>query len=98
MINQFLMAADQPGAATVIVKTIALGSYTGPSSATDISNGGETMTASVSKQDSALTGWTYSGTNPNAGLLPANTMVCFTLSNPTAITWLAGQIQLWEGR
>jgi hypothetical protein len=98
VINQFSMAADQAGGATVTVKTVALGSYTGPGSATDISNGGETMSASVSRQDSTLSGWTYAGTNPSAGPPPPNTMVCFTLSNPSAITWLVGQIQLWEGR
>ena len=96
-INQFSMAADQSGSATVTVKAVAFGSYTGPASATDISNGGESM-ASVSKQDVALTGWTYAGNKPAAGPLPPNTMVCFSLSSPATITWLSGNIQILEGR
>ena len=97
-INQFSMAADQAGAATVTVKAVGLGSYTGPASAVDISNGGEPLSGAAWKQDSNLAGWNYAGTNPASGPLQPNTMVCFTLSNPSGITWLTGQIQLWEGR
>jgi len=70
----------------------------------DISNGGETMTGAVSRIDTNLQG---SGWNPayvgNGGLGGANafsphTMFCFTLSSPSAITWLQGSIQIWEGR
>jgi hypothetical protein len=25
-------------------------------------------------------------------------MVCFTLSNPSTITWLSGNVQVWEGQ
>ena len=97
-INQFTMAADQAGSATVTVKAVPLGSYTGPGSASDISNGGEFLSGASWKQDSTLAGWSYAGINPAAGPISSNTMVCFTLSNPSGITWLSGGIQLWEGR
>jgi hypothetical protein len=98
VINRFSMLADQTGSATVIVKSVDLASYNGPSSAADISSGGETMTGTVSKTDTTLSGWTYAGLNPAAGWLPPNSVVCFTLSNPSAITWLQGNIQILEGR
>lgn len=85
-INEFSMVADQSGNATVTVLAISFGSYTGPGSAVDISNGGETMTGAVSKQDSTLTGWTTS--------LAANTVVCFSLSSPATITWLNANIRV----
>ena len=94
-INQFSMFADQTGNATVTVKAIAFSSYTGPISATDISNGGETMTGNIIKQDTALSGWSYSN---GTQVLPANTMLCFTLSSPSTVTWVGGNVQIWEGR
>ncbi|HKA00986.1 MAG TPA: hypothetical protein VKE70_30950 [Candidatus Solibacter sp.] len=89
LINKFTMASDQAGSARITVKTIDLNNYTGPNSAADISNGGEFMSGALVKQDSMLTGW-------NKTLTP-NTMVCFTLSSPTNITWLGGSVQVWEG-
>jgi len=95
VINRFSMAADQTGSATVTVKAVALGSFTGPASATDISNGWEVMTNAAKLQDTTLAGWTYAG-----GVTPLapNTMLCLTLTNPSTITWLAGSVQVWEGR
>jgi hypothetical protein len=98
IINKFSMLADQSGTATVTVKAVDFASYAGPSSATDISNGGETMTGTVSKTDTTLSGWTYAGINAAAGWLPPNSIVCFTLSNPSNIIWLQGNIQILEGR
>ncbi|HTS62157.1 MAG TPA: hypothetical protein VMH28_09030 [Candidatus Acidoferrales bacterium] len=95
VINQFSMAADQPGSATVTVKAAALGSYAGAGSASDISNGGETMTGVAAKQDSTLAGWSYTS---GGSLLQPNSMVCFTLTGASGITWLAGDLQVWEGR
>jgi hypothetical protein len=89
------MAADQTGSATVTVKAVTLGSFTGPGSATDISNGGEVMTNAAKLQDTTLAGWTYAG---GVTSLPPNTMLCFTLTNPSAVTSLAGNVQVWEGR
>lgn len=89
-INQFSMAADQAGSATITVKAVAFGSYTGPGSASDISSGGETMSGAVTKQDTALNNWSRT--------ITPNTMVCFTLSSPSLITWLAGNVQVWEGQ
>jgi len=95
LINRFSMVGDQSGSATVTVKAVGLGAYTGPGSATDISNTGETMSNALSRQDAALTGWTYTA---GASTLPPNSILCFTLSNPSGITWLAGNVQVWEGR
>jgi hypothetical protein len=89
-INQFSMAADQAGTARITVKAVVFGSYTGPGSAQDISNNGDLMAGAVALQDTTLTGW-------NTLLVP-NTMVCFTLSNPAGITWIGGNLQVWEGR
>ncbi len=61
LINRFSMAADQTGSATITVKAVALGSFTGPGSAIDISNGGEVMTNAAKLQDTTLAGWTYAG-------------------------------------
>jgi hypothetical protein len=99
-ITQFEMVADQPGTGTVTVKAVALGSYTGPASATDISSGGEALGGAIYKVDTTLTGWSYLARNSYVGQIvePNNTMVCFTLSNPGTITWLNGSISVWEGR
>jgi hypothetical protein len=98
-IAQFAMAADQPGNATVTVKAVNISSYTGPASAVDISNGGESLAGAAAKVDTTLTGWTYLARNSPAGsIVQPNTMICFTLSNPSTITWLTGQISIWEGR
>ena len=98
VINRFSMYADQSGNATVTVKTVLAGSYTGPASASDISNGGETMTGAASLSDTTLTGWANVGLGSSAGWLQPNSIVCFILSAPSTITWLQGNIQLLEGR
>jgi hypothetical protein len=89
-INQFSMQADQTGNATVTVKTVAMGSYTGPGSASDISNGGETMSSASSKTDTTLTGWSRT--------IAPQTEVCVSLSSPSTVTWVSGSIQVWEGK
>jgi hypothetical protein len=95
-VNRFSMLADQSGTATVTVKMVALGSYSGLASANvDITPPtGVTMTNASSLVDTALSGWSFTGINP----LPANSAVCVTVSNPSALTWLSGNVQLWEGR
>ena len=85
-INEFDMFATPSGTATITVSTVARSSWTGPSSATDISSGGETMTSATSKVDSALAGWNKT--------LPANTMVCVTLSSPSLVTSVSGSIKV----
>ncbi len=97
IINRFSMLADQSGSAKLTVKAVAMGSYTGPGSAADISNGGENLVNAISRQDSALTGWSYTNITGSATMAP-NTVLCFTLSAPSAITWLSGNVQIWEGR
>jgi hypothetical protein len=89
-ITTFSMAADLVGSARVTVKTAPFETYTGPASATDISNGGELLSAAVKLQDGTLTNW-------NKTVLP-NTMMCFTLSSPAGINWVGGAVQVWEGR
>ena len=87
-INQFYMESDVSGNATVTVKTTNAG--TACSSATDISNGGETMTGASSKNDTTLTSWTRT--------FQTGTKVCISLSSPATITQLSGFVRLWEGR
>jgi hypothetical protein len=90
LINQFAMAADQAGSARITVKTASMSSYTGPNSASDISNGGEFLSGAAALQDTTLASWS---TN-----LTPNSMVCFTLSTPAGVNWVGGHIQVWEGK
>jgi hypothetical protein len=86
-IQKTTIVADQSGSATVDVRTVAYGSYTGPSSASTITaSDTPALSTAVKYQDSSLTGWTTS--------LSANTVVCFVLSSPSTVTWLAANIQL----
>lgn len=85
-IQEFSLVGDVAGTATIKVETVAYGSYTGPASASDISSGGETVTAAIKLQDSTLTGWTTA--------LSANTVVCFALSSPTTFTWIAANVKI----
>lgn len=85
-IKQITLVTDQAGTATVKVMTVAYASYTGPSSASDISNGGEMLSAAVKLQDSTLTSWTTA--------LSAGTVVCIQLSSPSTATWLSGSIEV----
>jgi len=64
-INSFQMSTGDGGTAgtvTVKVQTVALSSYTGVGSTSDISNGGETMTTVAEKRDTTLTSWSTSVT------------------------------------
>ena len=90
LINKFFVQADQAGNATITVKSVANGSYTGPGSASDISNGGEVMANAITKSDTTLAGWTTA--------LAPDTTVCVSLSNPGTATWLSGYVRVHEGR
>ena len=90
VINKFFVQADQSGSATITVKTVASGSYTGPGSASDISNGGEAMANVITKSDTTLAGWMTA--------LAPDTTVCISLSNPSTATWLSGYVRVQEGR
>lgn len=79
-INQYTAVADVSGSATITIKTAPYSSYTGPASASDISNGGEVLSSAAKMQDSTLTGWTSS--------LNAGSVVCGVLSSPSTISWL----------
>lgn len=89
-VNQFAMIADQSGNATITVKTVAQASYTGPGSATDISNGGESMSAATSKVDTTLTGWSRT--------ITPGTVFCVVLSSPATVTRVSGSVQVWTGK
>lgn len=86
-ITGFTMISDVSGNATVDVLTVAYGSYTGPGSASSITDSHTpSMTGATKYQDTTLTGWTTA--------LSANTAVCFTLSSPATITWLSANIKV----
>jgi hypothetical protein len=85
-ITEFSLDGDQAGSATVTVKTVAQSSYSGPSSASDISNGGETVSSAAALTDATLSGWTKP--------LPADSVMCFTLSSPSAFTWLSANVKI----
>jgi len=79
------LTADQSGVATVDVKTVAYSSYTGPSSASSITAFTPLALSNGSKlQDATLAGWSTQ--------LPANSIVCFALSNSATVTWLNASI------
>jgi len=85
-IQQFVAIGDVPGSATVKILTASLPSYTGPASASDITNGGETISGTASKQDSTLANWTTA--------LSPNTVICAQLLSPTGFTWLQGELAI----
>jgi len=85
-IQEISILADQSGNATVKVLSVAYASYTGPGSASDISNGGEALSSVVKLQDSTLTSWTTS--------LSAGTVVCVQVSSPSTLTWLSASIKV----
>lgn len=86
-INQVSLIGDQSGSVTVDVKTVAFGSYTGPGSASSITAAAiPGLSSAASFQDSTLTGWTTS--------FAANTVVCFALTSPSTVTWVAGNIRI----
>lgn len=86
-ITQVTLAADQSGGATVDVQTVAFGSYTGPASASSITDAHTpALSAAVTFKDTTLTGWTTS--------LSADTMVCFALTAPSTITQLVATLKI----
>ena len=86
-IEKVTILADQSGSATIDVRTVAYASYTGPGSASTITaSDTPALSSAVKSQDSTLTGWTTS--------LTANTVVCFVLSSPSTVTWLAANIEV----
>jgi hypothetical protein len=86
-INKATVISDVSGSATVDVRTVAYGSYTGPGSASTITaSDTPALSSAVKYQDSTLTGWTTS--------LTANTVVCFVLSSPSTVTWIAANIEV----
>ena len=86
-IEKATILADQSGTATIDVRTVAYASYTGPASASTITaSDTPALSSAVKFQDSTLTGWTTT--------LAANTAVCFVLSSPSTVTWLAAYIEV----
>lgn len=86
-INKFTLLADVSGTAKVTIYTLGTGSYTGVASVTtDISNGGEQLTAAASLVDSTLTSWTTTVT--------ANSTFCFALTTPSTATWYTGTLRV----
>jgi hypothetical protein len=88
IVNRFSMYGDVSGNATVVVSA-----GSSPASQTTISST-ETMTGATSLIDTALSGWTYTGTS----WLPAGSVVCVTLSSPATLHRLVGSIRVLEGR
>lgn len=80
------MIGDQSGNATVKVKKVGYSSFTGPASASDISNGGLIMTGAVKAEDTTLTGWTTA--------ISAGDVVCFELSSPATLTTLNASVRI----
>jgi hypothetical protein len=85
-IQQFVAVGDVPGSVTIKILTAALSSYTGPASSTDITNGGETISAAANKQDSTLASWTTA--------LTPNTVICAQVLAPSGFTWLQGELAI----
>lgn len=81
VIQQVTLLADQTGSATVDIRTVAYGSYTGLTSASSITASDmPTMSSSLKYQDAQLSGWQTT--------LKANAAMCFVLANPALITHL----------
>lgn len=79
-ITSFQMLTGDGGSAgsvTVKVQTVARSSYTGGSSTSDISNGGESLSSAAEMRDTTLASWTTS--------LSADTAVCFVASSFSGI-------------
>lgn len=86
-IQSFTMIGQASGNATVDVQTVAYSSWTGPASASSITDAHTpAMTAATKYQDTTLTSWTTSFT--------AGTVVCFVMTGPTVMTWLSGNIKI----
>ncbi len=86
-ITSATVIGDQAGSATVDVKTAAYGSYTGPASASSITASATPALSNAAKyQDTTLSGWTTA--------LAPSTTVCFVLSNPSAVNWVAANLKV----
>ncbi len=86
-IQSFTMIGQASGNATVDVQTVAYSSWTGPASASSITDSHTpAMTAATKYQDTTLMSWTTSFT--------AGTVVCFVMTGPTVMTWLSGNIKI----
>lgn len=75
------ITANVSGSASVDVKTVAYGSYTGPASTSSIvAAAPPALSSAIKSQDSTLTGWTTS--------LAANTEVCYVLTGAASAQWV----------
>jgi hypothetical protein len=80
-IQAVTLLADQPGNATVDIRTVPYAAYSGLASASSITASATPAISSAAKyQDAQLSGW--------KAALSANTVVCFVLTNPASITHL----------
>lgn len=86
VIQQFMAIGDVPGSAIIKILTAPLSAYSGPASASDITNGGEAISGAASKQDVTLTNWTTA--------LSPNTVICAQLISPMGFTWLQGELAI----
>jgi hypothetical protein len=87
-ITHVTLLGDVSGNATVDVRVAAMSGYSGPSSASSITASSVPQLASAaSYQNSTLTGWTKD--------VPANSVMCFHLSSPSAVKWVTVVV---EGR
>jgi hypothetical protein len=78
-ITKAQLIATPSGSVTVDARTVAFGSYTGPSSTSTITaSDTPALSSATSYTDSTLTGWTTA--------VSANTVFCFYLTNPTSVT------------
>ena len=80
-INKVTIISDVSGSATIDVRTVADGSYTGPASTSTITASDiPALSSAVHYSDSTLTGWTTA--------LAANSDVCYYLTSPSTLTWV----------
>jgi hypothetical protein len=81
------IVGDQTGSATVDVRTVVYGSYSGPASAASVTASATPALANATKyQDTTLSGWTTA--------LAANSTVCFVLSNPSMVNWVSANLKV----
>ena len=87
-ISKVSLLADTNGSANVDLRTVSVTAYAGPSSATSITASAMPQLIGQAKYtDTVLSGWNTA--------VPANTVMCFHLTDPTGITWLMVSV---EGR
>jgi hypothetical protein len=85
-IQKINIVGDLAGSGRFKVLSVPFSSYTGPASASDISNGGELISSGYALQDSTLTGWTTA--------LSAGSVICGQLSSESTATWWAITLQV----